>query len=231
MAKHFLKKPLLFVTGTDTGVGKTMVSALLLSACRQAGLDARYWKPIQTGTESDFQAVKESVTKTYDPGPQPIYQFAEPMAPLRAAELCGEKISISTIVKRWSDFEEGPWIIEGAGGLLVPLARPQVTIKSLAVALNAPILIVASSRLGTMNHTLLTLESARSAGLKVLAIAWTGSEDPGLSTFFSSWRDDFPPQIQIPWLNAPFDSDVFEREALRAFPAGLVKRWFDACAT
>jgi dethiobiotin synthase len=228
---EFLNKRPLFITGTDTGIGKTMVSALLLSACKQAGLTAHYWKPIQTGSDSDFETVKKRVTKTYDPGPLPVYQFAEPMAPLRAAERNGKKISISEILARWNQFEGGPWIIEGAGGLLVPIARPQVTIKSLAAALQAPVLIVASSRLGTMNHTLLTLESARTAGLEVLAVAWTGNEDPALSEFFSSWSDDFPLQLQIPCIDSPIKSNIFEREAVRAFPAHLIRRWFDAYPT
>jgi dethiobiotin synthase len=207
-----------FITGTDTGVGKTLVSALLLSAARQAGHDSRYWKPIQTGDDSDTRTIEELTG--LQAGTDPLCFFPEPMAPLRAAELNDDKIDENHIAETFRSFPEAHWIIEGAGGLLVPIARPDRTMRTLATALGARLVVVASPRLGAINHALLTLEAARQSGLEVKALVWSGEEDPELESFFRSWTGALKTmlQLRVPRIARKPDTGEIARLALQVFP-------------
>jgi dethiobiotin synthase len=169
----------LFITGTDTGVGKTVVSSLLSSALRAFGIPQGYFKPIQTGEESDTQTVAHLSGLSSSSFAQPSYQFVAPMAPYRAAQREGRSIELEVIVQHWASFEDRAWVVEGAGGLLVPLNSTQTT-RDLICALQMKMLLVASSRLGTINHILLTIEAAQSAKIPVVGIVLVGEEDPGL---------------------------------------------------
>jgi dethiobiotin synthase len=170
----------IFVTGTDTGVGKTVASALILSALRQLGCEPTYFKPVQTGKEQDTdEAMRLSRTNHAHP---PVYRFALPKAPWVAASAEGSEISLDRIERIWSKhIERGgpPTVVEGAGGLLVPL-NPSETIANLIHRLRIPTIIVCSTRLGTINHTLLTLEAARSRQIPVAALILMGEPDPDL---------------------------------------------------
>jgi dethiobiotin synthase len=172
-----------FVTGTDTAIGKTTFSALLISMLKRAQMHVRYFKPIQTGADSDTDAIARLSGLNRDRILESSYQFVEPMAPYRAAELNGHEIEIDPIkreffqaMKTANDF----WVVEGVGGLLVPINSRQ-TVRDLALSLELPLLIVASTRLGTINHILLTVEAARSAGCLVLGLVLNGEDDPGLA--------------------------------------------------
>ena len=179
-----------FVTGTDTGVGKTLVSSLLLWMLRlRATKSVGYFKPIQTGllSETDLPQVQEGHALESAHPPRfldPVYYWPQPVAPARAARLQGQSLDLSAIVQR---FQEGrganDWVVEGAGGLLVPLNEHK-TIRDLIVALNLPLIVVASHRLGTLNHTFLTLEAAHAAGLRILGVvlnALNSAPDPELA--------------------------------------------------
>lgn len=173
----------IFVTGTDTGVGKTLVSSLLVSALLGQGKKANYFKPVQTGSDLDTPRVAHlSGIKPVDLI-HPVYSFQAPASPHRAAALENQEIRIDLIRETWNQIQGGHWVVEGAGGLLVPLNSNQ-TIRDLIQALQLPVLVVASARLGTINHTLLTLEAARSAQISVRGIVLSGSEDPGLESVF-----------------------------------------------
>lgn len=164
-----------FVTGTDTGVGKTVVACALVSALRERGIDIGVMKPCETGvgTEGPLDAIALA-RAAGDPDPIeqvcPV-QLALPAAPSIAAEHEGRVVEIDTLVDGYRrlaghhDF----MVVEGAGGLLVPI-RPPTTMADLAHALGLPILVVARASLGTINHTLLTLAEAERRGLGLAGV-------------------------------------------------------------
>jgi malonyl-CoA O-methyltransferase len=204
-----------FVTGTDTGVGKTVVSALLCSALRQAGRAAGYFKPVQTGPDDDTGTVARLAGLEGGALAAPAYRFRLPAAPSRAAAAEGIAIRIESIVTRWKELPAGLWVVEGAGGLLVPLGE-RATIRDLIGAMGLPILLVASTRLGTINHTLLTLEAARHAGLAVAGVVLVGEPDPGLDETILRF-DAAPILAEVPPI-APLDPGTVERRAGTVFP-------------
>ena len=159
-----------FITGTDTGVGKTVVTALLASMLRQRGLCVGVMKPVETGCprEGDHLAPQDSLFLRQISGctaPQDLvtpYTFAEPLAPAIAAELAGITIEMKHIRRCYEQLlaEHDIVLVEGAGGLLVPLTA-QLSMHDIAVELDLPVLIVACNRLGAINHTALTVTVAR----------------------------------------------------------------------
>lgn len=160
-----------FVTGTDTDVGKTVVSAWLL-----AHLDACYWKPVQAGTEpeTDTQTVRRLAELPEDRIVPEAYVLKEPMSPHEAARREGISIDMAKLVGPQDD---RLLIVEGAGGLLVPLNETDYVID-LIEDLNLPVVLVARSSLGTINHTLLSLEALRRRGLVVAGVVINGPESP-----------------------------------------------------
>ncbi len=165
-----------FVTGTDTDVGKTLVSAWLMSHFDARGHRACYWKPVQAGTEPETDSV--TVSRLASIPKERIlpeaYVLPEPMAPHEAARRAGVKISMAKIVPPAAD---GTIVVEGAGGMLVPLTEDSYVID-LAAALQLPVILVARSTLGTINHTLLSLEALRRRGLPLAGIVLNGPETP-----------------------------------------------------
>ena len=161
-----------FVTGTDTGVGKTVVCAILT-----AGLSAAYWKPIQSGTEEltdtnwiqratglpDFHFIPET------------YRLSKPLSPHAAALSDGIRIKLDEIRLPQTDFLPH-LIVEGAGGVMVPINDRQYMVD-LMKYLNLPVLLVARSTLGTINHTLLSLQSLRHNGLNVIGVVMNGPKN------------------------------------------------------
>lgn len=155
-----------FITGTDTHVGKTLISSWL---CLHTGFP--YFKPIQTGLKEDRDTsmVHElSGVKTY----REIYAYQAPLSPHRAAKLENDTIEIEKIVCPL----ETSIIIEGAGGLLVPLNEKYLMID-LIQQLNIPVILVTRTTLGTINHTLLSLESLRARHIPVLGVIMNGEEN------------------------------------------------------
>ncbi|MGH9750770.1 MAG: dethiobiotin synthase [Candidatus Polarisedimenticolia bacterium] len=205
-----------FVTGTDTGVGKTVIAALLCSALRQAGRATGYFKPVQTGPDDDTGTVARLAGLEGEALAAPVHRFRLPAAPSRAAAAEGTAIRIGTIAARWNGLPPGLWVVEGAGGLLVPLGGRE-TIRDLIGAMGLPILLVASTRLGTINHTLLTLEAARHAGLAVAGVVLNGDADAGLGETILRF-DAGPILAEVPPI-APLDAGTVERGAAAAFPA------------
>jgi dethiobiotin synthetase len=193
----------LFVTGTDTGVGKTVLSASLVAALAAAGERVRAFKPVVTGLDDSTETGKATAgpvarsasagldgTDTDMPWPadhvllgaaagmtpeavSPL-RFGPAVSPHLAAELAGEPIEPERLLAAAAAAEEsdGTLIVEGVGGLLVPL-RENYSVCDFAVALGLPLLIAARPGLGTINHTLLTLRVARAAGLDVCAVVLT----------------------------------------------------------
>jgi dethiobiotin synthetase len=168
----------LFVTGTGTGVGKTVVVAAI---CSNTG--ALPMKPLQTGamTDDDLAFVARVTGR---PAPPPVYVFDEPLAPKVAAERAGVTIDVGEIARAYERLRErdGHVVVEGAGGLLVEIAEG-VTMADLAHRLELPVVVVCRPGLGTLNHTALTVEAARARGLGVLGVVVSGwPKDPDVAT-------------------------------------------------
>jgi len=158
------------VTGTDTGIGKTVFSAALAGA-----LDASYWKPIQSGLtpETDSARVESlSGLATHKILPE-AYRFKAALSPHRAAELDDIKIDAAKINP---PNVEGPLIIEGAGGVMVPVKR-EMLFADVFARWELPVILCARTALGTINHSLLSLEALRSRDVPVLGIAFIGDEN------------------------------------------------------
>jgi len=169
-----LLPPRIFVTGTNTDIGKTVVSAVLL-----AGTEGYYWKPVQTGIieSSDTDWIREHTGLPEDHFYPETYRFQQPLSPHAAAALEEAHISLDKFVMpELPDTEV--LIVEGAGGILVPLNETHFMLD-LMRKLAIPVLIVADSELGTINHTLLSLECLRRAGLDILGVVMNGPKNPG----------------------------------------------------
>jgi dethiobiotin synthase len=160
----------LFITGTDTGVGKTLLSSLLVAA-----LDREYWKPIQTGASEGTD--RETVVRlagipTHRAHPE-AYIFEPPVSPHLAAQWKGIEIDIDRIQRPSSS---KAIIIEGAGGILVPI-NSRHFMSDLARHLGASLVVASRTALGTINHTLLTLNAIRNADLKIAGVVMIGEEN------------------------------------------------------
>jgi len=159
-----------FVAGTDTGVGKTLVSALLARAGAAA-----YWKPVQTGGESDTAEVERLAGERSPLRIPPLYEFAAAASPHWAAELEGRAIDFERLRAGLTQAQEraSRLVIELAGGLLVPLDERRTQLDWLQ-AERTPTVLVARAGLGTLNHTLLSLEALRARGIEPLALFLVG---------------------------------------------------------
>ena len=160
-----------FVTGTDTEVGKTVVSAWLLTQ-----LDGSYWKPIQAGTvpTTDSATVQSLAELPVSRVLPEAYLLPEPMAPHESARRANIAMDMEKLKLPPHD---GLVVVEGAGGLMVPIVDGAYMID-LADALDLPIILVARSTLGTINHTLLSVEAIRRRGLPLGGVVISGPETP-----------------------------------------------------
>ncbi|HXX21208.1 MAG TPA: dethiobiotin synthase [Candidatus Acidoferrum sp.] len=161
-----------FITGTDTGVGKTVVSALLC-----ATLDAIYWKPIQTGTRegTDRRTVMHLAQLPASRTIPETYRFAPPVSPHLAAQRAGVRIDLRKILMPRVSAHQN-LIVEGAGGVLVPINSRQL-MTDLIRHLKLPVLLVSRTALGTINHTLLSLAVLRAARLEVSGVIMVGKSN------------------------------------------------------
>ncbi len=169
----FTFPPAFFVTGTDTDVGKTVVSALLT-----LGLGAAYWKPIQSGLTppTDTEFVRQITGLDASHFLPERYRLSQPLSPHAAAAIDGLSLQLSDFQRPASD--KPHLIVEGAGGLMVPI-NAQDYIIDLIKTLDLPVLLVARSTLGTINHTLLSLAQLRCAGIPILGVVLNGPRNPG----------------------------------------------------
>jgi dethiobiotin synthetase len=174
----------LFVTGTDTGVGKTVVAAGLVAALRRQGRNVGVMKPITTGgvrrREGLVSEDAEFLAHVAD-APEPLrvispIVLAEPLAPTVAARRAGVKIDLDEVRKAFAEITAAHEvvIVEGLGGLLVPILERQYRVADLVAEMGLPLVIVARPNLGTINHTLLTVEVARSRGLQLAGLIING---------------------------------------------------------
>lgn len=162
----------LIVTGTGTGVGKTIATAALASAARAVGRDVAVCKPVQTGCRDDDDLAEVARLAGVDELLS-VARYPEPLAPVAAAELAGAALpsaeeilaAVRGLNVSGADHAGRLTLVEGAGGLLVEIAAGGVTLRDLATGLGAPVLVVCEPGLGTLNHTALTLEALDRKGV------------------------------------------------------------------
>jgi dethiobiotin synthetase len=174
----------LVVTGTGTGVGKTVVSAALACHARQAGIDVAVCKPVQSGTDCGDDDLAEVARLSGVTELAGLARYPQPLAPAAAAEQAGMALPTRDQVLRLIGDLDRPGrltLVEGAGGLLVELADAGVTLRDLALDLGAATLVAVTAELGTLNHTALTLEALAAKGVSCAGLvigSWP--QRPGL---------------------------------------------------
>jgi dethiobiotin synthetase len=184
------------VTGTDTDVGKTVFAAGLAAA-----LGAAYWKPVQAGTEGGGDAARVRALGV-SAVIEEAYRLATPCSPHRAAALDGIAIDPERLVLPEYD---GPLVVEGAGGILVPLSQDMLFADMFA-RWGAPVVLVARTALGTINHSLLSIEALRARRVPILGIAFVGEGvEDSEATIARLGR--IPRLGRLPWLD-PLDADT-----------------------
>lgn len=207
-----------FITATDTGVGKTEVACALLRAARAAGIDAVGMKPAQSGhvpgEPSDAERLREASDRVEPLEATCPYSLAAPLAPAVAARLEGRRIELARILDaaRALAARHDLLVVEGAGGLLVPLTERE-TYADLAVALSLPVILVTRAGLGTVNHAALTAEALRRRGLEIAAIVLnrtTPQDDPSVPHNAAEIARLTGARVVGP---LPFKADIAERAA------------------
>lgn len=173
MAKGF------FITGTDTGVGKTVIAGAVIRAVRMCGLSACGMKPIETGCvrsgntlmPSDGPFLKDASGMQEKLNVVTPVRLEHPLAPMVAAEMEGGEVDIEEVMLRFNDLERAydAVVVEGVGGMYVPIA-PGYFVSDLAKSMGLPLIVVCTPFLGTINHTLLTVDKALRAGLEVAGV-------------------------------------------------------------
>ena len=199
-----------FVTAIDTDSGKTMVSAMLCEA-----LNADYWKPIQAGLPRDSEAVKSLIDSSLTIHPE-AYLLKTPASPHASARLDGIEINIGDIK---IPSTKKNLIIEGAGGCLVPLNDKEFVID-MVKPFNAEIILVANLYLGSINHTLLTIEALKHRALPVKGIIFNGqanAESERIILHHSS----------LPCLLRIKKETVVDKKIIRTYASELKKNWHD----
>jgi dethiobiotin synthetase len=210
---------ILAITGTDTGVGKTVIGCAISAALVARGVRVGVMKPAETGLgdsgQSDAELLARSANCDLDLRLIRPYAFEPPLAPLSASRLAGTEIRLDVIESAAREIQSSHdrVLVEGAGGLLVPLAA-DLDYATLFSRLGARLLIVARNKLGTVNHTLLTLRVARSTGLDVVAIVLRDDREPADPSALTNGAllaelASPTPVIRFPWIE-----DIGDRHAL-----------------
>jgi dethiobiotin synthetase len=174
----------LIVTGTGTGVGKTVATAALACQARLCGIDVAVCKPVQTGTADGDDDLGEIARLSGVTELSGSWRYPEALAPLAAAERAGMALPTSDELVACVSAVDRPGrltLVEGAGGLLVELGADGATVRDLALLLDAPVLVVVAPGLGTLNHTALTLESLAAQGIACSGLvigAWPSQPAP-----------------------------------------------------
>jgi len=198
-----------FVTGTDTGIGKTLVSAILTRA-----LDATYWKPFQTGLSDeagDTHSVSALAALPASRVMAPAHAFLAPLSPQDAAAAEGRTVNLEGLTLPDCT---GPLVVEGAGGLMVPL-NDETLLIDWAATLGLPVILVTRSTLGTINHTLLSLEALKQRSIAIAGVVMSGPPNAANRAAIEHFGQ-VPVLAEIPLLDAITPQSVAqEAERLR----------------
>jgi dethiobiotin synthetase len=176
----------IFITGTDTGVGKTRVAAMLVRALRAAGVDAVGFKPICCGGREDAELLAEASQMNAENGSgavalndvNPVW-LRPPVAPYTAAMIEGRTVDVALVREKFAELRaaHAAVIVEGCGGWLVPVSR-DFSMADLAAEFALPVLVVAANRLGVINHTLLTVAAIKARGLRCAGVLLNQVQSP-----------------------------------------------------
>jgi dethiobiotin synthetase len=216
----------LFVTATDTGIGKTLITGGIAYALRARGLDVGCWKPVQSGDllhDANGDVMRLKTVGDLPDAPERIgrFSYAEPLAPRLAAERAGAPLMLEDLLAAYRDIEQDHehFLVEGAGGLAVPLTK-DATVADFAQQFHFPLLIVARANLGTVNHTVLTVRYAESLGLRVGGVILSGGGREGADiseAHNAAYIEEYggvPVIGRVPWLGeAPGVAEI--REAVQ----------------
>ena len=216
----------IFVTGTDTGVGKTHVTAGLVRALRRRGVDAGAMKPVATGTvrgiSEDARTLWAAVDRS-DPLDwiNPV-RLAPPLAPSVAARLSGRSIDLARVWRAYRELSgrHEHVVVEGIGGLLVPILD-RYPVARMVRRLGLPLLIVTRPSLGTINHTALTVLAARTHGLRILGLVINHHQDFPIGPAERTCRRTLETECKVPVLGEiPYRAPerAFDRLADRVWP-------------
>lgn len=197
----------IFITGIGTEIGKTIVSAVLVEK-----LAADYWKPVQSGelNNSDSMLVESLITNKRTIIHPEAYRLTEPFSPHKSAKLDGIDIELDKIVLPKTNNQ---LIIEGAGGLMVPLNEKELIID-LIKKLDAEVVLVSKNYLGSINHTLLTIEILNSRKIPIRKLIFSGESNP-------SSEDIIQKQTGLSILRIPFFKEL-EKEAIKKFTESFI---------
>jgi len=216
------------ITGTDTGVGKTVVACAIAAACVARGLRVGVMKPVESGVseQADSDAARLARAAGFESAGPDVspYSFAAALAPHVAARAAGASIDISRLEASYGRVQRGcdVVVVEGAGGLLSPLTS-DLAFDTLFARWKARLVVVAADRLGVLNHVRLTVAAAGATGLSVQAIVLNavepGVRDASAGTNLEVLRELLPavPVVPFPWL-----ADVNDLNAIAAAGAGLL---------
>ena len=199
-------KPL-FITGIGTDIGKTIVSAIMVEK-----LTADYWKPVQSGEldNSDTMKVRRLISNKLTVFHPEAYRLTQPFSPHKSAELDGAEIAMDQIVLPATTRQ---LIIEGAGGLMVPLNNSGDLIIDLINKLDAEVVLVSKNYLGSINHTLLSIDALENRGIKIKILVFNGEADNYSESIIKAhFKDDMPSVVHIPHLPA-MDADQVRQQA------------------
>jgi dethiobiotin synthetase len=201
----------LIISGIGTDVGKTVVSAIIAQA-----LDAAYWKPVQAGDLSWSDSMKVAhFTKNRLTILPERHRLTAPMSPHAASALDGVQIHAEDFVLPDTD---GNLLIEGAGGLMVPVNAEGLLYIDLFQRWNLPVVLVSKHYLGSINHTLLSVEALRTRQIPILGIVFVGEEQPTSEEMIER-STGVPTITRIPWVNELTHEFILEQ-------AENVKKWF-----
>lgn len=171
----------LFITATDTGVGKTTVSAALAKIVKEKDIKVGYFKPVETGVEEypvDGKLLSDITGQSIDE--VVLYKFKNPVAPYPASEIEGVEIDLEKIKQQYEYLKQKYefLIVEGAGGVYVPITK-NYTYVDMVKEFNLPVLVVSRAKLGTINHTVLTVKALK--GVKIAGIVMNGFDGSDIS--------------------------------------------------
>ena len=217
-----------FITGTDTGVGNTVVTALLTALCRRAGVGVGVMKPVETGVDplcdssaaSDARFLMEVAQSGDSLDEVAPYRFKIPASPYFAARAEGREVDPSRLIAAFRNLSERHEVllVEGAGGLLAPIS-PGYQVLHLAEDFGLPLIVAARRNLGTLNHTLLTLQAAEAKGLTVAGVVFNPLEPDPASEVERANSDILREFSRVPLLGelpflGPVSAEAFTPEVL-----------------
>jgi dethiobiotin synthetase len=235
------RKKGLFVTGTDTGVGKTVVAAGMVRLARNAGICAIAVKPIETGCQvrsgmlfpEDGAFLVEAAEKYLTLDECVPFRFSLPASPARAAAMEGRNLKLVDVEEHVRALAEDTdlTVVEGAGGLMVPI-QDRLMMIDLAERLGYPVLLVGRTRLGTINHTLLSVNALKQRGMPIAGIVLscaaseTGPEEEFTASDLARLVEDVP-VVVLPFLSAEIvrDPERIASTIASTWPEEIVRMW------